>query len=228
MGLVYELTIQGTAEQAKAAQDWFDTGLKAILTGAPGLVCVDLYVPAPDRPVDPYVNDGLGPLLIAIPEFKDMAALKAALSAAKPALAALPAGLKASGIAMERQFIPVAGETQAAPLKAQISYIVRYHGPSPDPKGFVAHYIDSHGSMLGEFPRIRNVICLVPQPWTDPNGLIDPNYVLGNEVAFDSSADFAEAMKSDVRHRLREDWKKFPRFDGANTHFLMARTRLAG
>jgi hypothetical protein len=228
MALVYELTLQGTESQQAAARAWFDSALCPVLAKAPGLRALDRYVPAPERPEDPYVNDGLGPLVIAVAEFGTMAELTNGARALAGPLASLPAGIKATGTALDKDLYPVKGETAPSPLTAPLSYVVRYHGPSPDPKGFVEHYLRTHAILLGEFPKIRNVLCYIPQDWKDPNGLADPNYILGNEVAFDTIADFAAAMQSDVRHRLREDYRDFPRFDGPNTHFLMTRTRVAG
>lgn len=228
MALVYELTLQGIEAQLPVAQAWFDSTLTPVLAKAKGLRSLDRYVPAPERPEDPYVNDGLGPLVIGVAEFGTIHELTGAVRDLSGPLASLPKGVKAAGAALDKDLYPVKGETAPAPMTAPLSYVVRYHLPAPDPKGFVAHYLRTHAIMLGEFPRIRNVLCYIPQDWKDPNGLADPNYLLGNEVVFDGLADFSAAMQSDVRHRLREDFHKFPKFDGPNTHFLMTRARLVG
>ena len=45
-------------------------------------------------------------------------------------------------------------------------------------------------------------------------------------ACFDSVDALNAALKSDVRHRLREDYKRFPPFTGRNTHYAMTRTRV--
>ena len=46
---------------------------------------------------------------------------------------------------------------------------------------------------------------------------------IGNEVVFDSLDALNAALASDVRHRLREDYKSFPVKPGPNTHYAMQR-----
>ena len=83
-----------------------------------------------------------------------------------------------------------------------------------------------HPPVLGKFPRIRNVMCYLPIAWTDPTGIASADYLLGNEVVFDSLEDLNAALASDVRHELREDYKSFPPFYGTNSHYAMRRQRL--
>jgi hypothetical protein len=45
---------------------------------------------------------------------------------------------------------------------------------------------------------------------------------------FDTLDAFNAAMASDVRRELRADFKRFPPFSGANTHYPMDRRRLVG
>jgi uncharacterized protein (TIGR02118 family) len=127
---------------------------------------------------------------------------------------------------MEMQFFPVAGESEPAPLTAPVSYVVRYHRPAENEAGFIEHYVANHPPILGKFPNIRNVICYLPIGFDDPNGIESADYMLGNEVVFDSLEDLNAALQSPVRHELREDFKTFPSFAGANTHYAMIRNRL--
>ncbi|MHA1569402.1 MAG: hypothetical protein ACTSXZ_08020, partial [Alphaproteobacteria bacterium] len=64
--------------------------------------------------------------------------------------------------------------------------------------------------------------------WRDPTDIVRADYLLGNEVVFDSLEDLNAALKSEVRHELRADYKTFPRFHGRNTHCAMRRRRLFG
>src|SRR5690349_6111054 len=98
---VFELACSGPADAARAARDWHDAAA-ADWRRLPGLVSHDLYVSAADAK-DPLVDDGPGPLLIAMLAFAHERALDEAM--ANPAFAAplsrLPPGLRAVGEAME-------------------------------------------------------------------------------------------------------------------------------
>ncbi len=69
-------------------------------------------------------------------------------------------------------------------------------------------------------------MCYLPIAWTDSTNIAVADYLLGNEVVFDSLDDLNAALASDVRHELREDYKNFPPFYGTNTHYAMRRQRL--
>ena len=70
-------------------------------------------------------------------------------------------------------------------------------------------------------------MCYFPQAIA-AQGVQPADYIIGNEVAFDSIAAFNAAMQSEVRQELRAHYRAFPRFTGLNTHFPMNRTRLLG
>ena len=59
-------------------------------------------------------------------------------------------------------------------------------------------------------------------------GVQPADYMIGNEVAFDSVEAFNAAMQSPVRQKLRRHFREFPPFTGRNTHYPMNRTRLVG
>ena len=71
-------------------------------------------------------------------------------------------------------------------------------------------------------------MCYFPRPDLASPEWPPVDYLVGNEVVFDSVDDFNEAMKSPVRLELRAHFKEFPPFSGSNTHFLMQRRRLHG
>jgi hypothetical protein len=198
----------------------------------PGLRFLDLYEPA--EPIgDPYLDDGAGPAATLMAGFDSVDAAQAAtetvaFQAACVERAGCPVDSTAAQEIMEMAFYPVEGETEPAPLTAPISYVVRYHRPAEDEALFVSHYVKHHPPLLGEFPAIRNVMCYLPVAWEDRVGLPPCDYMLGNEVVFDSLQDLSAAIKSDVRHKLRDDFNTFPPFTGENTHFPMRRTRVMG
>ena len=228
--IAYFVTMRGSVEPDGRFGAWFATGPGSALKTLPGLRAFDLYLPETSH--DPYLDDGAGPLAMAQLYFDDVAALEGALaSSAFPEAALKGDGSPATNVgaahsAMRTQFYPVAGEREPAALIAGVSYVVRYHRPVEDEAVFNAHYVKLHPPLLGEFPGIRNVICYLPITWRDPTGLDDADVFLGNEVVFDTLVALNAALKSDVRHKLREDYKTFPPFTGRNTHYAMQRARL--
>lgn len=228
--IAYFVTIGGRVEPGGVFGSWFEAGPAGALKALPGLRAFDLYLPEASQ--DPYLDDGAGPLAMAQLFFDDVPALQAALASPGFPESALkgegsPAGdVRAVHSAMRTRFYPVAGEGAPAPLTAATSYIVRYHRPVEDEAAFNVHYVECHPPVLGEFAGIRNVICYLPVEWHDPTGLDDADIFLGNEVVFDTLDALNAALASDVRHKLREDYKTFPPFTGRNTHYAMRRTRL--
>lgn len=117
----------------------------------------------------------------------------------------------------------VAGEPEARPRTAGLSFFVRYYGPAESPSAFQNFYTANHPPILARFPDIRNVICYVPLvlPSTDiPHSEI----LLGNEVVFDDLAHLNVALRSDVLVSLRADSANFPPF-GRSTHHAMVREK---
>lgn len=208
-------------------QRWFAAGPARAWRELPDLASFDAYVPASGGK-DPHVDDGAGPCVLAVLAFADEAQLRAAISSAmfRRGLAGLPPAATVTAGAMRRAFYSPEGEIDEQDLSAPFSYVVRYHRPAEDERAFVAHYLASHPALLATLPRIRSVLCDVPIPWSDPNGLASAQCMLGNEVAFDSIADFNAAMESPVRQELRAHYRDFPPFSGRNTHYPMLRTRL--
>ena len=231
MTIALELAWRGAGAAADEVAAWFGRDVAPALARAPGLVSFDLYRPAAGRAHDPYNDDGIGPLALAMLDFADLAALEAGVAsrAFRDAVGqrTAPVPLALSAAALERRFFPVAGEARPAPLAAPFSYVVRYHRPAEDEAAFRAHYQAHHPPLLGRFPRIRNVLCYVPVAWRDPVGLAAADYLIGNEVVFDTIGDFNAAMQSPVRHELRRDFATFPKFSGRNTHYPMDRRRIA-
>jgi hypothetical protein len=229
MAIVFELACFGPAGAVPAARDWHDAATAA-WRKLPGLVSHDLYVGVTDGAKDPLVDDGPGPLLIAMLAFADADALGKAIVSAKfeQSLARLPDGMRAAGEAMECRHYPVADADAPAQLRAPFSYVVRYHRPAEDEAAFIANYVATHPPTLARLPAIRNVMCYFPLNRPNPPGLAKSNYMLGNEVVFDDVAAFNRAMASPVRHELRAHYRAFPPFSGANTHYPMLRRRVAG
>jgi uncharacterized protein (TIGR02118 family) len=233
MTIAYFLVFNGPAEHGEAVRRWLAGAPAALFKGAAGLETLDLYVPERSAK-DPYLHDGPGPLAMLQAGFATQKRLEAFLAtpdfratlvAPSPAP---PDEVTAVHDAMEQRFYPVAGEAKPGPLKAPVSYVVRYQRPAENESEFIAHYVDHHPQIQARFPGIRSIMCYVPIPWRDPTPITPASYLLGNEVVFDSVEALEAALNSPVRHELREDFKRFPKFAGKNTHYAMRRTRLAG
>ena len=227
--MVFELACFGPAGAARAARDWH-AGAAAAWRGLPGLVSHDLYVGIAEGARDPLVDDGPGPLLMAMLAFADEHALGEAITSAvfAAALSRLPDGVSAVGEAMERRHYPVAGAAAPAELRAPFSYVVRYQRPAEDEAAFIANYVATHPPTLARLPGVRNIMCYFPLDVPNPPGLAKTGYMLGNEVVFDDVDAFHRAMASPVRQELRAHYRAFPPFSGANTHYPMLRRRVTG
>jgi hypothetical protein len=225
---VFELACFGPAAAARAAREWHDDAVRE-WRKMPGLLSHDLYVGTADAK-DPLVDDGPGPLLIAMLAFANENALGEAVASAALAapLARLPAGVRAAGEPMECRHYAVAGAAAPGPLRAPFSYVVRYHRPAQDEAAFIANYVATHPPTLARLPGIRNILCYFPLDRPNPAGLAKAGYMLGNEVVFDDVAAFNRAMASPVRRELRAHFRAFPPFSGANTHYPTRRTRVVG
>jgi uncharacterized protein (TIGR02118 family) len=102
-----------------------------------------------------------------------------------------------------------------------VSYFVRYRGSSSDPDGFRRHYETRHAAILGQFPNIRSLILHSPAEWTDPFPVRPANSFLLAQMVFDDAGDLDAALRSQARRQARDDFQRFPPFDGDVTHEAM-------
>jgi uncharacterized protein (TIGR02118 family) len=103
-----------------------------------------------------------------------------------------------------------------------VSYFVRYRGSSPDPEGFRRYYESQHAPILGRFPNIRSLILHSPSEWADPFPVRGADTFLLAQMVFDSASDLDAALRSPARAQARDDFQRFPPFDGDVTHEAMA------
>ena len=225
---VYEITCTGGPDSEAAVHVWADRDAAPAWAALPGLSAVDLYRPLRGGTHDPFNDDGPGPLLIAMLQFPDRETLEAGLAhpRLRQSLSGKPAGVGATGTAMERRFFATAATPDPGPLRAPFSYVVRYHHPAENVEEFVAHYIADHPPILGKLPQIRSVLCYLPFHSGAAKILPPADYMVGNEVVFDSLEAFNAAMASPVRHELRAHFRSFPKFSGKNTHYPMMRRQV--
>jgi len=227
---VYEIACTGDRAHQGTARSWFESDAAPACRALPGLSALDVYEPLTGGTHDPFVDDGPGPLLLAMLQFRTLDALAKALAGrdVAQAFAGRPQGLAVTGTSLERRFFPVAGEATAGPLRAPFSYVVRYHHPAQDAVRFVSRYLADHPPVLAKLPDIRSVLCYLPVDAGMAHELPPANYMIGNEVAFDSAESFNAAMASPVRKELRAHFYNFPPFTGRNTHYPMMRRQLTG
>jgi hypothetical protein len=229
MAWICEIVVSGAPDAPPDLRKWISRTASVRLPDIDGFLAIDLYEPTDERSQDPFNRDTDAPLLIALLDFESEDALRRAMSSAPLAdvLDAVPQGLATTVTALERALYPVDGDPRGSDPEAPISYVVRYHRPADDEELFTRNYVASHPPTQARLPGIRSVMCYFPRPDLNPSQWPSLDYLIGNEVVFDTVADFNAAMQSPVRQELRAHYRDFPSFSGANTHFLMRRTRIA-
>jgi uncharacterized protein (TIGR02118 family) len=155
-------------------------------------------------------------------DFADIANLEAAVAPTGhlQALASLISGAEVAQQAMLTRRFPVPDPTFPVP-EPHCTYLVSYEGEAEDANVWLAYYIAHHPPIMARFPGIREIeICTR----IDSCGFLPfrrVNYLQRNKVVFDSPEALTAALNSPVRHEMRADFKKFPPYTGANTHFPM-------
>jgi len=184
---------------------------------------------------DPYVKDGPSPSLVLQLYFAELPELENALSR-HGHLAALASGtefpiLARAEIAHQamvvRSFAVPDPHFRNASGEPHCTYLVSYEGEAEDLNAWHAHYLDSHTRHMTAFPGIRELEIYTRLDWMSLQPWMRENFMQRNKVVFDSTHALQDALHSPVRHAMREDFKRFPKFTGPNNHFAMA-TRVVG
>lgn len=198
----------------------------AALCGAtPGLSRALLH--SPGTTSDPYLHDGPSPALAVQLYFDDIAILEAA-AAPGGHLQALPAALPSlDGAAATQQAMlvrrfPVPDPSfRTSPGQAHATYLVAYQGVAEDMNAWLSYYVAHHPPIMARFPGIRQIEICSRLDWCGFLPYPRVEHMQRNKVVFDGAAALTAALNSEVRHEMRRDFVNFPRFSGANTHFLM-------
>jgi uncharacterized protein (TIGR02118 family) len=191
------------------------------LMGRAGVLGASLFTQ--DKAEDPYVDDGAPPALMVQIHVADVDALDALFADTDIRSLIEAAGPSAKGDALEVLSFPIEGVDDPGFRTAPMSFVVRYFAPVSDEKLFVEYYLENHPPIMADMPGIRNVLCYVPVDWTSSAEIPSSGCILGNEVVFDDLDGLNAALASDVRHRLRDDYKSFPVKPGPNSHYAMQR-----
>jgi hypothetical protein len=165
------------------------------------------------------------PVLIVQLEFAEIADLEHAL---RPhgylqALAhedALPSlhGAVASHHAMLTRRYPVADPADES-ANGLLSYMVEYEGPARDENAWHLFYVAGHPPLLAKFPGIRKIEIYTPAVVISALPFAVRRTMQRNKTVWDNPEAMNAAMASPVRAALRKDFKRFPEFQGAATHY---------
>lgn len=226
MNWALEIAATGDKGRQQPACAWFDRdGLRLLLSLA-DIAHVDVYSAAEATALDPFVAAAAGPPVFAIAYFQSGAGLRSAIDGheLRRWLDTAPDGLAVTATPLRAIAFPV-DEPRAGVCATRYNYVVRYRGPQEEAARFAAQYERTHPPLLARLPRIRAISCFRPIV-----GLVSPHcasadYLIGNEVEFDSAEDFNSAMASPARAALRADFDALPRVFRDNTHFAMRRER---
>jgi uncharacterized protein (TIGR02118 family) len=201
--------------------------LLARLQLLPAIQCIDLFTP--QASVDPFLDDGSGPLLIIqirLPDQQALAQMLAspALQQVTDILAALPvsaATLVQEALKLESYELP---ESSGQP--GAVSYLVNSQRPAADELAFLDYYRAHHPPIMSRFAGLRSLELGLPLGWCPLPAVTWAGRMLFCEVSFDSIEALNAALASTVRAELRKDFEKFPSFSGTVTHYAMRRRRL--
>lgn len=227
---VLEIAAVGAPDHARSVETWVSNEVARAIAGAPGLSHADAYRLATAEARDPFVDDGPGPLALIMASFRDNADPARFLAGERCARlgAAAPAGVDVTATAMRRARYPLADGTTGSIGDAPFSYVVRYHRPADDEARFVAEYVATHPPLIARLDRARAIACYFPIDGTRARNIAPADYMIGNEVAFDSLEDFNAAMASPARRELRAHYHSLPPSGGRVTHYPMLRRRILG
>jgi len=103
-----------------------------------------------------------------------------------------------------------------------VSYFVRYDIESSDLDAFVRRYRDVHAPLVARWPGLRRMVLHTPLAWRDPFPVNPGKAVLMAQLEFESEAAMNAAFASPERAEAREDFERFPRFEGSVVHQAMA------
>jgi len=103
-----------------------------------------------------------------------------------------------------------------------VSYFVRYDIELAEREAFVAHYRQHHVPILARWPGMKRVMLHTPLDWHDPFPVNRGRAVLLAQLEFDSLESMEAAFRSPGRAEAREDFKRFPPFEGMVIHQAMA------
>ena len=103
-----------------------------------------------------------------------------------------------------------------------VSYFVRYDIDSADLDGFMRRYREVHVPLVSRWPGLRRMVLHTPLAWRDPFPVNPGSAVLMAQLEFENEAAMNAAFASRERAEAREDFKRFPRYEGSVVHQAMS------
>ena len=199
------------------------------LSSLPGARVALLHTPKPSH--DPFLADKDPPLLLVQVSFESREEAEAALvSPAAKMLKHDYEGVPVKGGRISHELLqtePYATATSAPSevVTAPVSYFVHYRRPVDDEEHFLDHYRAGHVPILAQFPGLRSLTLYTPTRWRSPIKMAPADHFLVCQIAFDSLDALNDALASEVRVRLREDYYGFPKH-GEVSHYAMLRDQV--
>jgi hypothetical protein len=183
-------------------------------------------VHTPTRASDPFLDDGAPPQLVLQLYFVELSDLEAALVDSGPLsfLTSREAFPALASTEVSQQAMLVRSFTVPEPAlnnASSCTYLVSYEGEAQDLNDWLAHYLVEHTRHMANLPSIRELEVYTRLDWVSRLAFARMNCMQRNKVVFDSAAALTHALNSPVRQQMREDYKTFPPFTGANTHYPM-------
>ena len=102
-----------------------------------------------------------------------------------------------------------------------VSYFVRYDIESSDLDAFLTRYREVHVPLVSTWPGLRRMVLHTPLAWRDPFPVNPGKTVLMAQLEFEDEAAMNAAFASRERAEAREDFKRFPRYEGTVVHQAM-------
>ncbi|MGF6439511.1 EthD family reductase [Paraburkholderia youngii] len=201
--------------------------IAAIVEATPALRRSRLYTP--ESADDYYTQDGPSPIFALQLDYDTVFDLEAPIAAgghlqalAAAGLASL-AGCRVEQQAMLRRPFPVADANACVPAGSlPCQFLVHYPGHAHDFDAWINYYLTHHPQIMFDFPGVREIEIFTCIDWLDAMPFTRVHYMQRNKLMFDSAQAITEAMHSPVRHAMRQDFERFPPFEGSNIHHPMA------
>ena len=103
-----------------------------------------------------------------------------------------------------------------------VSYFVRYDIQVADLDAFLRRYREVHVPLVARWPGLQRMVLHTPVEWRDPFPVNRGKAVLMAQLEFDSEEAMNQAFPSRERAAAREDFKRFPPYEGSVIHQAMA------
>lgn len=228
MSFAYFLSFENRPGQSLKLPDSALPAVRQLLAGIAGLERALIFTP--EKAHDMFIDDGAPPPLSLQLYFSKLEALEAAVTAGGPLQPLVGAGLLGPVGEAEinqqafyvRPFPVDDAVIRPGPSGVPCSFVVHYPGPAADMNLWLSNYIVGHPPVMRRFPNIRAIEILSRVDWCGSLPWPRANHMQRNRVMFDSPEALTAALASPARLELRDDFERFPPYEGGNFHYPMA------